>query len=285
MKTLVLGASGFIGSAFLKQDLKDNIEIVTRNNSLNVTKYKAHVGDIKEKDFLKNLAKQKFEKVINFSWEGLPNISEKNNKINLEVQLNVIKTFADSGTKQFDIAGSCLEYGSFEGKANELEIGRDLTDFATTKLQLLDFLQTQSLMHRWFRMFYVYGPKQHNKSLLASAYLNAKQGAILQLRNSNISRDFIYVDDVASAIKKLTSNLSAQGVFNIGSGVPTGITQMVSRVYAHFGLDFDVLKINQNRSLVADTTRIKEISDWHPVYTIENGINQYIKWANQVDFS
>jgi len=285
MKTLVLGASGFIGSAFLKQDLKDNIEIVTRNNSLNVTKYKAHVGDIKEKDFLKNLAKQKFEKVINFSWEGLPNISEKNNKINLEVQLNVIKTFADSGTKQFDIAGSCLEYGSFEGKANELEIGRDLTDFATTKLQLLDFLQTQSLMHRWFRMFYVYGPKQHNKSLLASAYLNAKQGAILQVRNSNISRDFIYVDDVASAIKKLTSNLSAQGVFNIGSGVPTGITQMVSRVYAHFGLDFDVVKINQNRSLVADTTRIKEISDWHPVYTIENGINQYIKWANQVDFS
>ncbi len=90
---------------------------------------------------------------------------------------------------------------------------------------------------------------------------------------------------MASAIKKLTSNLSAQGVFNIGSGVPTGITQMVSRVYAHFGLDFDVLKINQNRSLVADTTRIKEISDWHPVYTIENGINQYIKWANQVDFS
>ena len=285
MKTLVLGASGFIGSAFLKQDLKDSIEIVIRNNSLNVTKHKAHVGDIKDKDFLNNLAKHEFEKVINFSWEGLPNISEKNNKINLEVQLNVIKTFADSGTKQFDIAGSCLEYGSFEGKASELEIGKDLTDFAKTKLQLLDFLQTQSLMHRWFRMFYVYGPKQHNKSLLASAYLNAKQGAILQVRNSKISRDFIYVDDVALAIKKLTSNLSAQGIFNIGSGVPTGITQMVSRVYAHFGLDFDVLEINHNRSLIADTTRIKEFSDWNPVYTIENGIDQYIKWANQVDFS
>ena len=285
MKTLVLGASGFIGSAFLKQDLKDNIEIVTRNNYLNVTKYKTHIGDIKDKDFLKNLAEHEFEKVINFSWEGLPNISEKNNKINLEVQLNVIKTFADSGTKQFDIAGSCLEYGNFEGKASEVEIGSDLTDFAKTKLRLLDFLQTQSLMHRWFRMFYVYGPKQHNKSLLASAYISAKQGAMLQLSNSNISRDFIYVDDVASAIKKLTSILSAQGVFNIGSGTPTGVTQMVSKVYAHFGLDFDVLKINQNRSLIADTTKIKEISDWNPVYTIENGIDQYINWANQVDFS
>ena len=285
MKTLVLGASGFIGTAFLKQDLKDNIEIVTRNNSLNVTKYKTHIGDIKDKDFLKNLAEHEFEKVINFSWEGLPNISEKNNKINLEVQLNVIKTFADSGTKQFDIAGSCLEYGSFEGKASEVQIGSDLTDFAKTKLRLLDFLQTQSLMHRWFRMFYVYGPKQHNKSLLASAYLSAKQGAMLQVSNSNISRDFIYVDDVASAINKLTSNLSAQGVFNIGSGEPTGITQMVSKVYTHFGLDFDVLKISKNRSLIADTRRIKEVCDWNPVYTIDSGINQYINWANQVNFS
>ena len=61
MKTLVLGASGFIGSAFLKQDLKENIEIVTRNNPLNVTKYKMHIGDIKDRDFLKNLTKQKFD--------------------------------------------------------------------------------------------------------------------------------------------------------------------------------------------------------------------------------
>jgi nucleoside-diphosphate-sugar epimerase len=285
MKTLVLGASGFIGSAFLKQDLNVNIEIVTRDNSLNVTKHKTHIGDIKNKDFLKNLAEHEFEKVINLSWEGLPNISEKNNKINLEVQLNIIKAFADSGTKQFDIAGSCLEYGSFEGTASEVVIGSNLTDFAKTKLRLLDFLQTQRLMHRWFRIFYVYGPKQHNKSLLASAYLSAKQGSILQLSNSNISRDFIYVDDVASAINKLTSNLSAQGVFNIGSGEPTGITQMVSKVYTHFGLDFDVLKINQNQSLIADTRRIKEVCDWNPVYTIDSGINQYINWANQVNFS
>jgi len=285
MKTLVLGASGFIGSAFLKQDLKENIEIVTRNKSLSVTKYKKHIGDIKDKDFLENLAKQKFEKIINLAWEGLPDISEQTTKLNLEVQLNIIKVFADSGTKQFDIAGSCLEYGNFEGKVREVDIGNNLTDFAKSKLRLLEFLQTQNLMHRWFRMFYVYGPKQHNKSLLASAYLSAKQGAMLQVSNSNISRDFIYVDDVASAINKLTSNLSAQGVFNIGSGEPTGITQMVSKVYKHFGLDFDVLKISQNRSLIADTRRIKEVCDWNPVYTIDSGINQYINWANQVNFS
>ena len=285
MKTLVLGASGFIGSAFLKQDLKENIEIVTRNNTLNTTKYKKHVGDIKDKSFLRNLVKQKFEKVINLAWEGLPDLSEQNTKRNLEVQLNLIKTFADSGTKQFDIAGSCLEYGNFEGKAREIDIGSDLTDFAKSKLEILEFLQTQNLKHRWFRMFYVFGPKQHNKSLLTLAYLNAKQGSILKLKNPNTSRDFVYVHDVASAINKLTSNPSSQGVFNIGTGKPTGITQLVSKVYAHFGLDFDVLETNQTRSLIADTTRIKEVCDWNPIYTIESGIDQYINWVSQIDFS
>jgi nucleoside-diphosphate-sugar epimerase len=285
MKTLVLGASGFIGSAFLKQNLDDDIEIVTRSNYVNVNKYKKHVGDIKDKHFLKSLAKQKFEKVINLAWEGLPDISEKTNRINLESQLNIIKTFANSGTKQFDMAGSCLEYGDFEGKAKEVDIGNGLSDFANSKLQLLDFLRTQSLQYRWFRIFYVYGPRQHNKSLLASSYFSAKIGANLQVNNPSIARDFIYVDDVASAINKLTSNFSAQGVFNIGSGVSTEITLMVSKIYEHFGLDYDVLKIDHNRTLTADVSRIKELCDWNTEYTIESGIKQYIKWASQVDFS
>jgi nucleoside-diphosphate-sugar epimerase len=285
MKTLVLGASGFIGSAFLKQDLKDDIEIVTQNNSLSINGYKIHIGDIKDKDFLKTLARQKFEKVINFAWEGLPDISEKSSKLNLEIQLNVVKTFADSGTKQFDVAGSCLEYGDFEGRVREVDIGSNLTNFASSKLQILNFLQAQNLMHRWFRIFYTYGPKQHNKSLLASAYLSAKIGAKLQVNNPNISRDFIYVNDVASAIAKLTSTLSAQGIFNIGSGVPTDITLMVSKVYAYFGLDFDLLKTDQNRALIADIAKIRESCDWSPEYTTDRGIEEYIKWARHVNLS
>ena len=281
MKTLVLGASGFIGSAFLKLNLVDDIEVVSRDKDLNFSGYKKHTGDIKDKTFLQYLANQKFEKVINLAWEGLPVLSEHNNKLNLEMHLNTIKVFAESGTKQFDIAGSCLEYGDFVGSAKEDSIGLNLSDFARSKLKLLDFLQSQNISHRWFRIFYAYGPKQHINSLLVSAYLKAKMGVNLELNNPNISRDFIYVDDVASAIKKLTSDSSAQGVFNIGSGVPTNITLMVSKVYESFGLDFKVLKTDRNQSLIADTSRIKEVCGWNPEYPISIGVDEYIKWADK----
>ena len=285
MKTLVLGASGFIGSAFLRLNRVDDIEVVSRDKDLNFSGYKKHTGDIKDKTFLQYLANQKFEKVINLAWEGLPVLSEHNNKLNLEMHLNTIKVFAESGTKQFDIAGSCLEYGDFVGSAKEDSIGLNLSDFARSKLLLLDFLQCQNISHRWFRIFYAYGPKQHINSLLVSAYLKAKMGLNLELNNPNISRDFIYVDDVASAIKKLTSDSSAQGVFNIGSGVPTNITLMVSKVYEYFGLDFKVLKTDQNRSLIADTSRIKEVCGWNPEYPISIGVDEYIKWADKAGLS
>lgn len=284
MKTLVLGASGFIGGAFLKQNLNDEIEIAIRSNNTDITGFKKHIGDITDIDFLKKLAKQKFEKVINLAWQGLPDVSEEKNTVNLESQLNVIKVLSETGTMQFDVAGSCWEYGDFTGNAKEEDIGSNLSNFAITKLKLLDFLRTQKLKYRWFRIFYAYGPRQHNKSLLASAYSCAKIGAKLNLTNPNTARDFIYIDDVASAISKLTLNLSAQGVFNIGSGVSTEITLMVSKVYKHFNLDFDVLKVDHNQTLTADTTRIREFCDWYPSYSIENGIKQYVNWADQVDF-
>ena len=285
MKTLLLGASGFIGSAFLRLNLEDDIEVVSRNKDLNFSRYKKHTGDIKDEAFLQYLSNQKFEKVINLAWEGLPVLSEHSNKLNLEMQLNTIKVFAESGTKQFDMAGSCLEYGDFVGSAKEDSVGLNLTDFARSKLILLDFLRTQNISHRWFRIFYAYGPKQHINSLLVSAYLKAKTGVNLELNNPSISRDFVYVDDVASAIKKLTSNSTAQGVFNIGSGMPTNVTLMVSKVYEYFGLDFKVVETDQNRSLTADTSRIKGVCGWNPKYTISNGVDEYIKWAGKAGLS
>jgi nucleoside-diphosphate-sugar epimerase len=283
MKTLVFGASGFIGSAFLRLNHEDNIEVVSRSKDLHFKGYKKHMGDIKDKTFLRNLASQKFDKVINLAWEGLPDLSENNNRQNLEMHLNLIKVFSESGTRQFDFAGSCLEYGDFEGIVNENNLGSNLSDFATSKLMLLDYLRSQNISHRWFRIFYAYGPKQHINSLLASAYISAKANRNFELNNPNISRDFIYVNDVALAIKKLTSNMSAQGVFNIGSGVPTNISLIVSKVYEYFGLDFTVLKADPNRTLIADISRIKEVSGWNPEHSIAVGVDEYIKWANKAN--
>jgi nucleoside-diphosphate-sugar epimerase len=91
------------------------------------------------------------------------------------------------------------------------------------------------------------------------------------------------VNDVALAIEKLTSNISAQGVFNIGSGVPTNISLIVSKVYEYFGLEFTVLKTDQSRTLIADISKIKELSGWNPEHSIAVGVEEYIKWANKAD--
>jgi nucleoside-diphosphate-sugar epimerase len=285
MKTLVVGATGFIGSAFLRQDLKDNIEIVTRHKNLNCKKYKTHVGDLNDKDFLKHLTTLKFEKIIDLAWEGLPNLSKENNKSNLNLHLNLIKTFAKSGTNQFDIAGSCLEYGDYIGKASEDNLGDGLSDFAITKLQILNYLKRQQISYRWFRIFYAYGPGQHRNSLLVSAYLHAKNNKNLVLINPNSVRDFVFIEDVALAISKLTSNPSANGVYNVGSGSATKIVQMVAEVYEHFDLEFKSLELECKENLTADISRINQESNWMPRYSIAEGVESFVKWAKTVNLS
>ena len=91
MKTLVLGASGFIGSAFLRLNHQDDIEVVSRNKNLNFSGYKKHTGDINDKAFLQYLANRKFEKVINLAWEGLPNRSAYYSQKNYNISLNLIQ--------------------------------------------------------------------------------------------------------------------------------------------------------------------------------------------------
>jgi nucleoside-diphosphate-sugar epimerase len=60
---------------------------------------------------------------------------------------------------------------------------------------------------------------------------------------------------------------------------------MVSKVYEHFGLNYEVSKVDHKETLIADTSRIRELCYWYPRYTIENGIKQYIKWADQIKSS
>ena len=120
---------------------------------------------------------------------------------------------------------------------------------------------------------------------MVSAYLHAKNNKNLVLINPHGVRDFIFVDDVALAISKLTSNPSANGVYNLGSGRATKIVQMVAEVYKHFDIEFKSLEFECNQYLTADISRVKQESSWIPRYSITEGVESFVNWAKTVNLS
>ena len=191
MKTLITGASGFIGRALLKQNLMGDLHVATRFSTPLPTGITVHFGDLSDQEFVRHLAEQEFEQVVHLAWEGLPNISEENNLRNLKISKQFLEILASSGVKDFQIAGSCLEYGDKTGQVKEEVIGENLSDFAATKIKLLEFVAGLGVAYKWHRIFYSYGPFQHDNSLLSSAFLSAKNGITFKLTNPYISRDLL----------------------------------------------------------------------------------------------
>ena len=280
MKTLITGSSGFIGRALLKQNLTGDLHVTSRVSTSLPVGITGHFGDLSDQEFLKYLAEQEFEQVIHLAWEGLPNLSEENNLRNLEISKKILEILASSGVEDFQIAGSCLEYGDKTGQVNEEVIGENLSDFADTKIKLLEFVAGLGVAYKWHRIFYSYGPFQHDNSLLSSAFLSAKNGVSLKLSNPNISRDFVYVDDVAKAMSQLIETPGVSGIFNIGSGKGTLVKDLVDALNSKMGLEIQDQVVEENSALTADIKKITETCGWTPEVSIEQGVKKFVDWKD-----
>jgi len=280
MKTLITGASGFIGRALLRQNLKGELHVTSRVYTSLPAGITGHFGDLGDKEFVKHLAEQKFERVIHLAWEGLPNLSEGNNLRNLKTSKQFLEILASSGVKDFQIAGSCLEYGDKTGQVDEGVIGENLTDFAAAKRELHEFVAGLGVAYKWYRIFYAYGPFQHDNSLLSSAFLSVKNGVSLKLSNPNISRDFIYVDDVAKAISRLIDTTGVSGIFNIGSGKGTLVKDLVGALNSIMGLEVQKLLAEESPALTADIRKITKTCGWTPEVSIEQGVKKFVDWKD-----
>lgn len=278
MKTLITGANGFIGQHLLEHGLAGEVHIASRQSPKHqVQGVIRHQVDLRNLSTLKELASLNFDRLIHLAWSGLPILTPENNRMNLEMSKNLISVFSDSRVNEINMLGSCLEYGDLEKTVSEDDVGTNISEFGLTKLKLLDYLSKNHSNYRWMRVFYAYGPNQHANSLLRQSYLHAKKGETFNLANPVLSRDFIYVGDVASGISALIEANSAYGIYNLGSGISTSVSQMISYVNEQMGLP--VKKYEESRiSLRASTVKIRDACGWLPTTNVSTGVSNTIKW-------
>ena len=278
MKTLITGASGFIGKSLIKQPLSGEIHTVSREQSSKKNSgVIEHFGDLQDTNFLKYLAKLKFERVIHLAWSDLPELTLKNNYVNLVTSKNFVKVMADSGASEINISGSCLEYGDLETCVSEDLTGTNIGHFGECKLDLLQTVQELGISYRWLRIFYAYGPNQHPNSLLSAAYESALKQVSFHPKDPTLARDFVFVSDVASAFVQLMNQKKATGVFNVGSGKSTGVLEMLSHLHSQLGAPRIDVKVSRP-SLHADLRKIETACGWKPEVDHSEGVKRFIDW-------
>ena len=106
------------------------------------------------------------------------------------------------------------------------------------------------------------------------------------LAQPEISRDFVYVDDVAKAFTLAAANVSqySGAVYNIGTGRQTSLRQIVATVQRLLDIsetpDWGSMPARawDTSVWVANPQKAQIELGWQPAYDLENGLRATIDW-------
>lgn len=136
----------------------------------------------------------------------------------------------------------------------------------------------------------VYGPGQSLRNpytgVLSIFGRQLLQGETLSIYEDGlISRDFIYVEDVVSALVLAAhSDLVAGAILDIGTGAPVTILEVARMLASYLGRDSDVLKITGEfrvgdiRHSWADIRAASTALGWRPKIDVSSGLCRLAEW-------
>jgi nucleoside-diphosphate-sugar epimerase len=284
MRIFVTGGSGFIGRYLIPLLIRKGHEVLSLGRGAKTQGASRTLqGDLYETDsYRAELEFFKPESAIHLAWGGLPDYSLGNCRRNLLAGIGLFEALGQAGCTKIFSAGSCWEYGKLTGAVKESDLGEGTGMFAAFKiaLQVIGHSFCQADGHRfiWGRPFFVYGPGQRANSLIPSCYRSLSAGIAPSINNPMAINDYVYVTDVAEAILTLIEESEAAGTYNIGTGKPTAVWEVVNAVATSLGLSppYHNMHPSQATGLWADTHRMEALG-WRPAVTLEAGINHTIE--------
>ena len=192
-------------------------------------------------------------------------------------------------------AGSSSEYGDHASGPGEDELPEPNSDYSVSKVACANLLRYYGT-HKKFscanlRLYSVFGPLEDSSRLLPTLIKNGLEGNYPEFVRPDISRDFVYVDDVTEAFVDTALNLREQDYgesFNIGSGCKTtiaDIAQVAKKVFAIEGEP--VFKAEARAWDVSDwyanPARAKECLGWQARTRFEDGLVNMIAWYKGIE--
>lgn len=291
MRIFVTGGTGFIGKSLVTLLLSKGHELLVLTRGADGQTHNnltAVVGDLNEPSTFRDVLKSFSPNCsVHLAWQGLPDYSFENCRNNLLAGLNLFKMLRETGCNKVVAVGTCWEYGGLSGIVHEGNVGSSLNLFASFKLALKQvgdsFLNSPDSNFVWVRPFFVYGPEQRPTALIPTVLRSLNLNEIPSIQNVGAVNDFVHVDDAAIAIAILSEVDGTRGVYNIGSGEPRSVWEVVNQI-AQSLKQSEVYEHREpllDGAFWADTQRITGLG-WKPRFGFQQGISQTVNtWLRQ----
>jgi nucleoside-diphosphate-sugar epimerase/glycosyltransferase involved in cell wall biosynthesis len=287
---LILGGSGFVGANLLRSLVKVREDVVGTTTRLPAWRFEGlESRHVRAVDLLVNsnldglLADVKPRTIFDCVAHGAYSFetdSELIYQTNFNFVSRLVDRLASSHIACYIHAGSSSEYGDNAAGPSELDATAPNSEYAVSKVAVAN------LLHFWgkkkqfpccnLRLYSVYGPFEDSSRLIPNLIKRGIDGGYPEFVNPDISRDFVYTDDVTEAFLDAALNLREEDFgesFNIGSGTKTNIREVAT-------LAREIFKIGSLPSFTMPQRRW-DVSDW---YANPRKARERIGWQARTSF-
>ncbi|MCK4257420.1 MAG: NAD-dependent 4,6-dehydratase LegB [Halanaerobiales bacterium] len=307
-KAVVTGAAGFIGSHLTERlvELGYDVRVLVRYNSKNTwgwletspvkDQIEVHTGDIRDFDSVFNLLQGvdvvfHLAALIGIPYSYVSPLAYI--KTNVEGTYNVLQAAKQLNIERVIVTSTSETYGSAQYVPIDEKhplVGQ--SPYSASKIaadQLaISYFNSFNLPVTIARPFNTYGPRQSARAIIPTVITQILAGKKkIQLGNLFPTRDFNYVKDTVEGFIKLAENNDTLGeVINIGSNYEISMQETIDLIVELIGEEIEVIsdkqRIRPEKSEVdrlwCDNTKILELTDWRPQYSIRDGLMETIDW-------
>lgn len=284
-RILVTGASGFIGSNTIPFLEKRGFDVVAPSSvEMNVLEKESVTRA------MKHIAPTH---VLNFAWIATPGVYQESpdNEQWKDASMHLFREAIQNGATRLVGVGSCFEYTWPNAPCVE---DATPTNAASTfygrcknacREELMALAEEKGISAAWPRIFFLYGPGEPEKKLIANVITTLLKGETAQCTHGNQVRDFSYVKDVGSAIAAIADS-DVRGAVNVASGEAIALKDLIMTAAKIIGAEDNVAlgareaPANEPPVISADVAKLLS-TGWTRTYTHEQALRETIDWWNE----
>jgi UDP-glucuronate 4-epimerase len=136
------------------------------------------------------------------------------------------------------------------------------------------------------RFFTVYGPRQRPEmaiTLFTRAVLAGR--AITVFGDGSMRRDFTHVDDIVRGVLATLEHAPIGfRAYNLGSGAPVGLHELVAAIAHATGekvdVDYGPMQLGDVDATFADIARARSELHWQPHIKLADGLRTVVDWVS-----
>jgi dTDP-glucose 4,6-dehydratase len=308
MKLLVTGGCGFIGSNFVNYMVDRypeyeiiNVDALTYAGNLeNVARVEGHPGyrfiqgDIADRELIESIFQGGVDYVVNIAAESHVDRSISNPDIFIRTNIQGTQTLLDAarkyGVKKFvqvstdEVYGTLGATGYFVEETPLAPNSPYSASKASADLLVRAYHETYGLPVNITRCSNNYGPYQFPEKLIPLMIIRSMADQALPVYGDGLNvRDWLHVMDHCRAIELVLYNGKSGEVYNIGGHNERTNLDIIYTILTSLHKPKELVQFIQDRPghdrrYAIDASKIEKELGWKPSYTIEQGIEQTIRW-------